>query len=189
MRWGPSPGLAVLLSEDPQQEVGVLVRLEGGGDDDVLPWGQLELAAHLPRVGEDLRETQVLVLDEEVLFQVDILEVLKLYVPCKWVQGPRGEGRERGTPTVRPSWARLGGRCLAGNPSVVVSFPDSHPGRKVAGTLTQRPPEPFTEFHPWPIYTQPGMGWVSARHQAARLQYLLWDLGREERGGSDSQDG
>lgn len=101
----------MLLCEDPQQEVGVLVRLEGGGDDDVFPWGQLELAAHLPRVGENLRETQVLVLDEEVLFQVDILEVLKLYVPCRWVQGPRGEGRERGTPTVRPSWARLGGCC------------------------------------------------------------------------------
>lgn len=48
VRWGPSPGLAVLLSEDPKQEVGVLVRLKGGGDDDVLPWGQLELAAHLP---------------------------------------------------------------------------------------------------------------------------------------------
>lgn len=48
VRWGPSPGLAVLLGEDPQQEVSVLVRLEGGGDDDVFPRGQLELAAHLP---------------------------------------------------------------------------------------------------------------------------------------------
>lgn len=106
--------------------------------------------------------------------------------------GPTGEGREGGTPDgdARLGRARegLGPAHLAGNPSVVVSFPDPHSGPKGAGTLTQRAPEPFAEFHPLPIH-MPGAGWMSAQDQAPRLLYLLWDLGREERGGSDPQDG
>lgn len=54
VRWGPSPGLAVLLAEDPEQEVSILMRLKSGGDDDIFAWRQPEVIAHLPGIGEDL---------------------------------------------------------------------------------------------------------------------------------------
>lgn len=82
----------MLLCEDPQQEVSISVRLKGGGDDDVLPGGQPELAAHLPGVDEDFRKTVVLVLGEKVLLQVHIVDILKLHMPCRWAIGP-AQGR------------------------------------------------------------------------------------------------
>lgn len=51
---GPSPGLTVFLREDPKQEVSIFMGLIGGGDNDVFPRGQPEMAVHLPRVDEDL---------------------------------------------------------------------------------------------------------------------------------------
>lgn len=103
----------MLLCEDAKQEVGISVRLEGGGNDEVLPWRQLEMAAHLPGGSEDLREAMVLMLHEEVLLQVDILEVLQLYVvSSRWVQGWPGKARGERHPTlakVKPGWAGLGG--------------------------------------------------------------------------------
>lgn len=56
----PWPGrdsrrVRLLLGEDPQDEVGLLVRLEGGGHNDVLTGGQPDLVAHLPQVDEGLR--------------------------------------------------------------------------------------------------------------------------------------
>ena len=41
------PAVGELLGEDPQHEAGLLVRLEGGGDDDVATGRQLEAAGHL----------------------------------------------------------------------------------------------------------------------------------------------
>lgn len=61
-----SPGLAVFLREDSKQEVSVLVRLEGGGDNDVLARRQPQLVVHLPCGGEDLRKAEVWVPREEV---------------------------------------------------------------------------------------------------------------------------
>jgi len=53
----PWPGrdsrrVRLLLGEDAQDEVGLLVRLEGGGHNDVLAGGQPDLVAHLPQVDE-----------------------------------------------------------------------------------------------------------------------------------------
>lgn len=47
------------------------MRLEGGGDDDVLPGGQPEPRADLPHVDEDLRTSAGRVGEEEVSLQVD----------------------------------------------------------------------------------------------------------------------
>ena len=41
------PAVGELLGEDPQHEAGLLVRLEGGGDDDVATGRQLEAPGHL----------------------------------------------------------------------------------------------------------------------------------------------
>lgn len=40
-----------------------------------------------------------------------------------------------------------------------------------------------------PIHTQPEVGRVPALDQVPYLLYLLWDLGREEREGSEPQGG
>lgn len=65
-------GLRLLLGEHSDAEISVLVRLEGGWDDQVLSRWQLEAGAHLPQVDEGLRPRRLSVGQEEVLVQVDI---------------------------------------------------------------------------------------------------------------------
>lgn len=43
----PSPGLIVLLREDPKQEVSIFMGLKGGGDDDVFPRRQPKITVDL----------------------------------------------------------------------------------------------------------------------------------------------
>ena len=43
------PGGCVFLREHSEDEAAVLVRLEGGGDDDVLPRGKAETVTHLQK--------------------------------------------------------------------------------------------------------------------------------------------
>ena len=61
-----------LLGKDPDAEVPVLVGLEGGRHQDVLPRGQLEAVEHLPQVDEGVRPLPRSVRQEEVLAQVDV---------------------------------------------------------------------------------------------------------------------
>lgn len=63
----------LLLSEDPEDEVGFSVGLEGGGDDEVLPGGQANAGAHLSQVDEGLRASARLVAQKEIFLQMDIL--------------------------------------------------------------------------------------------------------------------
>lgn len=42
------------LRENPEDEIGLLVRLKGGGDDDVFPSRQAQPRADLPQVDEEL---------------------------------------------------------------------------------------------------------------------------------------
>lgn len=137
----------MLLCEDPKQEVSILVRLKGGGDDDILPRRQPEMAAYLPGVHEDLREAVVLILYEEVLLQANILDVLKLYVPWRWVQGGRGRVR-RGDPE---SEAWLGQAC--GRYHHKLTSPGHHPtGREPQhDLLPQLPPRAPGHCNPNPV--------------------------------------
>ena len=69
---GVLQGLSLLLGKHPDAEVSVEVRFEGGRDDQVLPWRQLEAGADLPLVGESLGLGGLGVGQEEVLVQVDL---------------------------------------------------------------------------------------------------------------------
>lgn len=51
---GHSLRLGGFLGENPEDKVGLLVWLEGGGDDDVLPSGQPQPRTDLPQVDEEL---------------------------------------------------------------------------------------------------------------------------------------
>ena len=66
--------------------------------------------------------------------------------------GPGSSGRGQGErdPHSEAHWARLGGCCGWQVTPVVVSFPDSHPGPKGAGILTQWPPDPSLNSTPGP---------------------------------------
>ena len=76
----------MLLRKDPKQEVSIFMGLKGGGDNDVFPWRQPKVTADLSRVHEDLRKAMFPVFHKELFLQMDVLEVLKLYVPWRWVQ-------------------------------------------------------------------------------------------------------
>ena len=84
--------------------------------------------------------------------------------PPRWSLAGQGCGE------ASPPLAGAGHHPAGRHPGVSWPFPDFHPG-------------PFAEFHPLPIHMHPG------QDQTPCLLYLLWDLGREERGGSDPQDG
>jgi len=64
--------LGLLLGEDADAEVSVLVRLEGGRDDQVLARRQAEAAAHLSQVDEGFGASGGGVPQEEVPVQVDV---------------------------------------------------------------------------------------------------------------------
>lgn len=59
------------LRENPEDKIGLLVRLKGGGDDDVLPCGQPQPRADLPQVDEELRASAGGVREEKVTLEVD----------------------------------------------------------------------------------------------------------------------
>lgn len=61
-----------LLGEDPDAEVPVLVGLEGGGHEDVLPGRQLEAVEHLAQVDVGVRALPRSVRQEEVFAEVDV---------------------------------------------------------------------------------------------------------------------
>lgn len=60
-----------LLGENPQDKVGLFVRIEGGGDDDVFPGRQLQPRADLPQVDEELWASAGGVGEEKLTLQVD----------------------------------------------------------------------------------------------------------------------
>ena len=62
----------LLLGEDTDDEVSVQVGLEGGGQDQVLPRGQAEAAAHFAQVDEGVGPSCRRVAQEEVPVQVDV---------------------------------------------------------------------------------------------------------------------
>lgn len=64
--------LGLLLREHPDTEVSVLVGFESGGQDQVLPGGEAEAAAHLPEVDEGLGPCGRRVAEEEVPVQVNV---------------------------------------------------------------------------------------------------------------------
>lgn len=76
----------------------------------------------------------VLILEEEVLLEVNILDVLKLYAPWRWVQGwlVKRQGPRRGS--------LAGQGPQAGNSSMIC--PNSHPGPQGTGILTSGPQWP-----------------------------------------------
>lgn len=179
----------MLLGEDREQEVGVLVWLGRWRDDDGFPgsWNQLLTSRELAKISEN----QVQVLDEEVLFSSGHPKVLKLYVPCKWVQGPSGGGQgERWTPTVKAQLGKVRGTPvrLAGNSSVVASFPDSHPG-PIGWNPDPVAPRPFTEFHPGPSTRSQGWGGCLFRRQAPAFSVPPLGSGKGRKRRSDPQDG
>lgn len=77
-----SLGVCGLLRENSEAKVGLYFRLEGGGDDDVLPGRQTQPRADLPQVDEELWAGAGAVGEEKVSLQVDAWAALKL----------RGEG-------------------------------------------------------------------------------------------------
>lgn len=70
-RWNHSLGVGGLLRENPEDEVSLFVRLEGGGDDDVFAGRQTQARADLPQVDEELWASAGGVGEEEVSLQVD----------------------------------------------------------------------------------------------------------------------
>lgn len=59
------------LGEDPEDKVGLLVRLKGGGHDDVFPRRQPQPRADFPQVDEELRASAGGVREEKVPLEVD----------------------------------------------------------------------------------------------------------------------
>lgn len=47
--------ISLFLREHPNVKVSVLVGFKGGGNDEVLSWGESEVVADLPQVDEGLR--------------------------------------------------------------------------------------------------------------------------------------
>lgn len=64
--------LGLFLREDSDAEVSVLLRLEGGREDQILPRGQTEAAADLSQVDEGFRASGGGVTQEEVLVEVNV---------------------------------------------------------------------------------------------------------------------
>lgn len=62
----------MLLREDPDGEVAVLVGLEGGREDEVLPGREAEAVAHLSQVDEGLRAGLGGIAQEEALIQMNL---------------------------------------------------------------------------------------------------------------------
>lgn len=71
-RWQNLLVVSLLLREDSDAEVAILVGLEGGGDEDILPWGQLEAVEDLPEVDEGVRPLPGSGCEEKVLAEVDV---------------------------------------------------------------------------------------------------------------------
>lgn len=80
--------LGRFLGENPEDKVGLLVRLKGGGDDDVLAGRQPQPRADLPQVDEELRARAGGVREEKVTLEVD-----------PGLAGHLGRKRRRGTST------------------------------------------------------------------------------------------
>lgn len=70
--------LGHLLGKDPEDEVGLFAWFEGGGHDEILPWGQVKTCADLTQVYKGLGASARRVRQEEVLLQVDVLAALEL---------------------------------------------------------------------------------------------------------------
>ena len=64
---------ALLLREDPENELSLLMRFKGRGDDGILPWGQTEPLRDLPQVNVGLAFSLGGCVQEEVLLQMLIL--------------------------------------------------------------------------------------------------------------------
>lgn len=62
----------MLLREDSQEEAALLVGLKRGGDDDVLPGGQLEAVTDLPQVDEGATHCHRLLSQQHIWAQVDV---------------------------------------------------------------------------------------------------------------------
>ena len=60
----------LFLREDPQQEVPLVVRPEGGGDDSVVTWLQSEPPRHLPGVEEGPRSCSAFCVIKKFLSQL-----------------------------------------------------------------------------------------------------------------------
>lgn len=76
--WTPHPRrsllrCALLLREDPEDELSLLVGFKGGGDDDVLSGRQTETLCHFPQVNVRLTFSLGGCIEEEVLLQMLIL--------------------------------------------------------------------------------------------------------------------
>lgn len=61
-----SQSFGLLLGEDPDEEVGLVVGLEGGGDQQVVPRRQREAVRHLPHVDVGLAASLGRVVAEEI---------------------------------------------------------------------------------------------------------------------------
>lgn len=70
-----SLGCALLLGENPEKEVRLFVRFEGGWDDDVLSGAQAETLRHLPQVDVGLAASFGSVVQEEVFGKVLLVAV------------------------------------------------------------------------------------------------------------------
>lgn len=92
-------------------------------------------------------------------------------------QGERDPHSEAQLGKVRGTLSRL-----AGNSSVVVSFPDSHPGPKGAGTLTQWPPDPSPNSTPGPSTRSQGWGGClpGVKPLVFGTSFGIWERKKEE---------
>lgn len=66
-------GSGCLLREDAYEEVGLVVGLEGGGHQQVFPWGQGEALGDLPHVDVGLTASLGPIVPEEVFPQVVLI--------------------------------------------------------------------------------------------------------------------
>lgn len=74
----PVPGFGLFFREHPENEAAILVRLEGGGNDGVLPRWKCEAVAHFPGVDEGATHGHSSLSQQHIWTQVNVATASEL---------------------------------------------------------------------------------------------------------------